>query len=74
MHPELEFQVTRVGCGLAGWADAVVTPLFKEAPAANLTPLGSHSCPVASIGARTVPSCRERRLLTRLLPLTQLTR
>lgn len=32
MHPELKFQVTRIGCGLAGWADSVVAPLFTEAP------------------------------------------
>lgn len=33
MNPQETFQVTRVGCGLAGWADAVVAPLFAEAPA-----------------------------------------
>lgn len=33
MHPELTFQVTRIGCGLAGWADTVVAPLFAEAGA-----------------------------------------
>jgi hypothetical protein len=32
MHPELTFKVTRIGCGLAGWADAVVAPLFAESP------------------------------------------
>lgn len=31
-HPELEFQVTRVGCGLAGWKDEDVAPLFSLAP------------------------------------------
>jgi hypothetical protein len=33
MNPQETFQVTRIGCGLAGWADAVVAPLFAEAPA-----------------------------------------
>jgi hypothetical protein len=33
MNPQETFQVTRIGCGLAGWADAVVAPLFTEAPA-----------------------------------------
>lgn len=28
-HPELEFFVTRVGCGLAGNADEDIAPLFK---------------------------------------------
>jgi hypothetical protein len=27
-HPELQFQVTRVGCGLAGFTDAEIAPLF----------------------------------------------
>jgi len=31
-HPELTFQVTRIGCGLAGFKDAEMTPLFKTAP------------------------------------------
>jgi len=30
-HPELEFQVTRVGCGLAGYTDAQISPMFKTA-------------------------------------------
>lgn len=28
-HPELQFFVTRVGCGLAGNADADIAPMFK---------------------------------------------
>lgn len=31
-HPELQFQVTRVGCGLAGWKDEDVAPMFALAP------------------------------------------
>jgi hypothetical protein len=27
-HPELEFNVTRVGCGLAGFTEAQIAPLF----------------------------------------------
>jgi len=27
------FQVTRIGCGLAGWSDYIVAPKFKVAPA-----------------------------------------
>lgn len=30
-HPELKFQVTRIGCGLAGLRDAEVAPLFRNA-------------------------------------------
>lgn len=31
-HPELEFEVTRIGCGLAGYKDSDIAPLFKGAP------------------------------------------
>lgn len=30
--PELEFNVTRIGCGLAGYTDKDIAPLFKDAP------------------------------------------
>lgn len=31
-HPEIGFFVTRVGCGLAGYEDADVAPMFESAP------------------------------------------
>lgn len=31
-HPEITFQVTRVGCGLAGYDDEDIAPLFKGVP------------------------------------------
>ena len=31
-HLKLKFQVTRIGCGLAGYTDDVVAPLFFDAP------------------------------------------
>ena len=30
-HPEMEFLVTRIGCGIAGFNDANIAPLFAEA-------------------------------------------
>lgn len=30
-HPELIFYVTRIGCGIAGFTDAEIAPLFREA-------------------------------------------
>lgn len=30
-HPEMEFNVTRVGCGLAGHRDEDIAPMFMEA-------------------------------------------
>lgn len=31
-HPELVFAVTRIGCGLAGYTDEQIAPLFVDAP------------------------------------------
>ena len=31
-HPELTFQVTQIGCGLAGYEARDIAPLFKDAP------------------------------------------
>jgi hypothetical protein len=33
LHPELRFNVTRIGCGLAGYTDEQIAPMFKGAPA-----------------------------------------
>lgn len=30
-HPEMHFLVTRVGCGIAGFTDAEIAPLFRRA-------------------------------------------
>jgi hypothetical protein len=30
-HPELEFLVTEVGCGIAGWEPEQIAPLFRDA-------------------------------------------
>lgn len=39
-HPMLTFQVTRIGCGLAGYHDEDIAPFFKEAPANCVLPPG----------------------------------
>lgn len=31
-HPELGFYVTRIGCGLAGYTEDQIAPLFRGAP------------------------------------------
>lgn len=31
-HPELRFEVTRIGCGLAGYTDADIAPMFAGTP------------------------------------------
>jgi hypothetical protein len=30
-HPELKFLVTRIGCGIAGFTDEEIAPLFEDA-------------------------------------------
>ena len=32
-HQELKFLVTRIGCGLAGYTDEEIAPMFQGAPA-----------------------------------------
>lgn len=32
MHPQERFQVTRIGCGLAGYTDKDIAPMFSNAP------------------------------------------
>jgi hypothetical protein len=31
-HPELDFQVTQIGCGLAGFTPEQIAPMFEAAP------------------------------------------
>lgn len=31
-NPTKIFWVTRIGCGLAGWADSQIAPMFKGSP------------------------------------------
>lgn len=39
-HPELEFQVTAIGCGQAGYRPEQIFPLFKNAPGNCFLPEG----------------------------------
>lgn len=32
MNPELEYQLTPIGCGLAGYKPKQIAPMFKDAP------------------------------------------
>ena len=37
-HPQMHFLVTRIGCGIAGFTDAEIAPLFEAAiPVNNIT-------------------------------------
>jgi len=39
LHPEMVFQVTPIGCGLAGYAAADIAPMFRDAPGNCRLPL-----------------------------------
>lgn len=39
-HPDLEFQVTKIGCGLAGFTEEQIAPMFTRAPKNCLLPEG----------------------------------
>ena len=39
-HPYDVFSVTRIGCGYAGYTDAQIAPLFRDAPANVVLPDG----------------------------------
>ena len=40
MRPDLNFQVTRIGCGLAGYSDSDIAPMFKNSPTNCILPHG----------------------------------
>ena len=37
-HPDEQFQVTPIGCGLAGFKPAQIAPLFSDAPSNSILP------------------------------------
>ena len=39
LNPENNFNVTRIGCGLAGYSDEDIAPLFKDSPSNCLLPI-----------------------------------
>lgn len=40
VHSEEQFQVTRIGCGLAGYHDTNIAPMFADAPDNCILPYG----------------------------------
>lgn len=41
-HPNLQFQVTKIGCGLAGYSEGQISPMFVDAPENCRLPEGWH--------------------------------
>jgi hypothetical protein len=46
-HPEYTFQVTRIGCGLAGFTDKQIAPMFVNAP---------DNCEIDSVWQQWLPA------------------
>ena len=42
-NPEIEFQVTKIGCGLAGYSEKQISPMFVHAPVNCHLPEGWRS-------------------------------
>lgn len=40
LNPDMKFNVTRIGCGFAGYEDEEIAPLFKNAPDNCVLPVG----------------------------------
>lgn len=69
-HPEMPFMVSRVGCGLAGFTDAQVYPLFEDAPENCFLPgtwqhaLGRASdFPLIIAGSRSIGESEVQKIL-----------
>lgn len=56
-NPSLWFEVTRIGCGLAGYKDKDIAPMFAEAPYNCILPVGWR---LLSIGVDDVPASDTR--------------
>lgn len=40
LNPDITFQVTQIGCGLSGYDDADIAPMFRNAPMNCILPVG----------------------------------
>jgi hypothetical protein len=38
-HSDMMFNITRIGCGLAGYKDSDITPMFKDVPPNCILPI-----------------------------------
>jgi len=47
------FEVTRIGCGLSGYSDGQIAPMFADAPSNCLLPEGWRSGNMLSLVVRT---------------------
>lgn len=40
LNPDMKFEVTRIGCGFAGYEDSDIAPMFVNAPSNCILPVG----------------------------------
>ncbi len=43
LHPDWKFDIVKIGCGLAGYKEEQIAPMFKGAPNNCILPLGWRS-------------------------------
>lgn len=46
-RPHMQFQLTPIGCGLAGYKPSQIAPMFKDAPANVILPQEFRECATA---------------------------
>lgn len=61
-HPELTFEVTPIGCGLAGYTPADIGPMFSAAPANCMLPPEFRAHTRATASASTPPGTSPQTL------------
>jgi len=57
-RPDLQFEVTPIGCGLSGYAPADIAPLFRGSPANCMLPPDFLTASAEVGSARLVPALR----------------
>jgi hypothetical protein len=55
-RPWIDFQVTRIGCGFAGYDDSDIAPLFQRAPKNCHLPIGWRDSATKTDQARRISS------------------
>lgn len=58
-NPDKHFFITRLGCGLAGYNDTDIAPLFKDSPPNCLLPIGWAEANVCSHDYSSAGRCKK---------------
>lgn len=72
-HPDWEFEVTPIGCGLAGYSPAQIAPMFRQAPDnCHLPQAFIHADPQAPIELSSRAAGEERICVSRGIAVRKL--